>query len=187
MILPDSYQAALFLMILSMLCWGSWANTLKMCPGFRFQLFYWDYALGLAAAAVLVGPHCGIPRPLRPHILYRSAERPAWPHPLRVRRRSRLQHCKPALGRRHRRRRPPWPSLSASVWHSSLARFQAIFSAPPPTPSSFLAGSPSSSSPLSSTQPPIENVNPGPTRTALRPCGLIPMRKPPQRAASSSV
>ena len=58
-ILPETYQAALFLMILSMLCWGSWANTLKLCPGFRFQLFYWDYALGLAAAAIVWGLTAG--------------------------------------------------------------------------------------------------------------------------------
>ena len=58
-ILPATYQAALFLMILSMLCWGSWANTLKLCPGFRFQLFYWDYALGLAAAAIVLGLTAG--------------------------------------------------------------------------------------------------------------------------------
>jgi glucose uptake protein len=55
MFLPATYQAALFLMILSMLCWGSWANTLKLCPGFRFQLFYWDYAIGLAAGAIVWG------------------------------------------------------------------------------------------------------------------------------------
>jgi glucose uptake protein len=55
MFLPETYQAALFLMILSMLCWGSWANTLKLCPRFRFQLFYWDYVIGLTAGAVLWG------------------------------------------------------------------------------------------------------------------------------------
>ena len=59
MILPETYQTALFLMILSMLCWGSWANTLKLCPGYRFQLFYWDYAIGLAAAAVVWGLTAG--------------------------------------------------------------------------------------------------------------------------------
>jgi len=46
-------------MILSMLCWGSWANTLKMCPRFRFQLYYWDYALGMAACAVFWGLTAG--------------------------------------------------------------------------------------------------------------------------------
>src|SRR5208337_24686 len=59
MVLPETYQAALFLMILSMLCWGSWANTLKLCPGYRFQLFYWDYAIGLAAGAIFWGLTAG--------------------------------------------------------------------------------------------------------------------------------
>src|SRR5665213_3322892 len=67
MFLPDTYHAALFLMVLSMLCWGSWANTLKLCPRFRFQLFYWDYVIGLAAGAVVWGltagslGHAGLP------------------------------------------------------------------------------------------------------------------------------
>ncbi len=59
MFLPETYQAALFLMILSMFCWGSWANTLKLCPRFRFQLFYWDYVIGLAAGAILWGLTAG--------------------------------------------------------------------------------------------------------------------------------
>ncbi|MGB8261138.1 MAG: GRP family sugar transporter [Terracidiphilus sp.] len=59
MYLPATYLAALLLMILTMFCWGSWANTLKLCPRFRFQLFYWDYALGLTAAAVVFGLTAG--------------------------------------------------------------------------------------------------------------------------------
>jgi glucose uptake protein len=59
MILPETYQAALFLMILSMFCWGSWANTLKMCPHYRFQLFYWDYSIGMALGAVFLGLTAG--------------------------------------------------------------------------------------------------------------------------------
>jgi glucose uptake protein len=55
MLLPGTYFGALFLMILSMVCWGSWANTLKLCPEYRFQLFYWDYALGLTLAAFFLG------------------------------------------------------------------------------------------------------------------------------------
>ena len=54
MFLPENYHSALMLMLLSMLCWGSWANTLKLCPRYRFQLFYWDYAIGLALAALLL-------------------------------------------------------------------------------------------------------------------------------------
>jgi glucose uptake protein len=52
---PDVYGIALSFMILSMLCWGSWANTLKLCPGYRFQLFYWDYVIGLFAGSVVWG------------------------------------------------------------------------------------------------------------------------------------
>jgi len=59
MIIPATYQFALFLMILSMLCWGSWANTLKLCPGYRFQLFYWDYAIGLMLATIVWGLTAG--------------------------------------------------------------------------------------------------------------------------------
>src|SRR6202020_3684449 len=42
-------------MLLSMLCWVSWANTMKLCPGYRFQLFYWDYVIGLILAALIWG------------------------------------------------------------------------------------------------------------------------------------
>jgi len=59
MLLPETYQAALVLMLVSMLCWGSWANTLKLCPGYRFQLFYWDYAMGVLLGAVVLGLTAG--------------------------------------------------------------------------------------------------------------------------------
>src|SRR5881275_3069122 len=59
MFLPETYHVALTLMILSMLCWGSWANTLKMCPRYRFQLFYWDYAIGLMVATIVIGHTAG--------------------------------------------------------------------------------------------------------------------------------
>ena len=52
---PETYGLALLFMILSMLCWGSWANSMKLCPGYRFQLLYWDYVIGLIAGAVLWG------------------------------------------------------------------------------------------------------------------------------------
>jgi glucose uptake protein len=42
------------LMILSMICWGSWANTFKLTRGVRFELFYWDYAIGSAISALLL-------------------------------------------------------------------------------------------------------------------------------------
>jgi glucose uptake protein len=42
------------LMILSMICWGSWANTFKLTRGIRFELFYWDYAIGMAMSALVL-------------------------------------------------------------------------------------------------------------------------------------
>ncbi len=59
MLAPETYVAALCLTILTMLCWGSWANTLKLCPGYRFQLFYWDYVIGMAAGAIFWGLTAG--------------------------------------------------------------------------------------------------------------------------------
>ena len=52
---PETYAIALFFMICTMLCWGSWANTLKLTPGYRFQLFYWDYVVGLIVGALFWG------------------------------------------------------------------------------------------------------------------------------------
>jgi glucose uptake protein len=52
---PETYFVSLAFMLISMLCWGSWANTLKLCPGYRFQLFYWDYVIGLMIGAILWG------------------------------------------------------------------------------------------------------------------------------------
>src|SRR5260370_12776841 len=46
-------------MVCSMFCWGSWANTMKLSPGYRFQLFYWDYIVGLTAGAIFWGSTLG--------------------------------------------------------------------------------------------------------------------------------
>ncbi|QNI33168.1 AcrB/AcrD/AcrF family protein [Alloacidobacterium dinghuense] len=52
---PETYAITLSFMIISMLCWGSWANTVKLCPEYRFQLFYWDYVIGLILGSLLWG------------------------------------------------------------------------------------------------------------------------------------
>src|SRR6202035_4434636 len=56
---PETYGLALLFMILSMLCWGSWANSMKLCPGYRFQLLYWDFLVGLVGGAILWGSTLG--------------------------------------------------------------------------------------------------------------------------------
>jgi len=52
---PHSYAVQLTLMIVTMFCWGSWANTVKLTPGWRFQSFYWDYVIGLFLASLGFG------------------------------------------------------------------------------------------------------------------------------------
>ncbi len=52
MYLPASYAAQLAFMLLSMVCWGSWANMLKLAPAWPFQLFYWDYVFGILLASI---------------------------------------------------------------------------------------------------------------------------------------
>jgi glucose uptake protein len=52
---PQTYSVAFSFMLITMLCWGSWANTIKLCQGYRFQLFYWDYVIGLLVGALLWG------------------------------------------------------------------------------------------------------------------------------------
>ena len=52
---PEAYGIALLFMIGSMLCWGSWANTMKLTRGYPFQLFYWDYVLGVLLGSLLWG------------------------------------------------------------------------------------------------------------------------------------
>src|SRR6202040_842844 len=47
MFTPNSLGIALLMMITSAICWGSWANTYKGVKNYRFELFYWDYAVGI--------------------------------------------------------------------------------------------------------------------------------------------
>ncbi len=54
MIIPQTYLAALILILFSMLCWGSWANTYKMAGKWRFELFYFDYAFGVLLGALVL-------------------------------------------------------------------------------------------------------------------------------------
>jgi glucose uptake protein len=55
MFIVQSYPLAVVMCVITMLCWGSWANTQKLATKeWRFQLFYWDYALGVLLLALLL-------------------------------------------------------------------------------------------------------------------------------------
>lgn len=54
MILIQSYGIAIVFTVITMICWGSWANTQKIAEkSWRFELFYWDLMLGLLFTAVV--------------------------------------------------------------------------------------------------------------------------------------
>lgn len=55
MIIPSTYAVALLLTIISMICWGSWANTQKLAGKWRFELYYFDYSFGVLLCAVIAG------------------------------------------------------------------------------------------------------------------------------------
>ena len=59
MFVPQMYPVALLMMVASMLCWGSWANTQKLCKNWRFELFYWDYLWGILIISLLLGGTLG--------------------------------------------------------------------------------------------------------------------------------
>lgn len=54
MILVNNYTLAIAFFILTMICWGSWANTQKLASkSWRFELFYWDMVIGLLLLATI--------------------------------------------------------------------------------------------------------------------------------------
>jgi glucose uptake protein len=54
MFIIESYTTAVLFSILTMLCWGSWANTQKLASSnWRFELFYWDYVIGIVLLSLI--------------------------------------------------------------------------------------------------------------------------------------
>jgi glucose uptake protein len=51
----ENYSTAVVFCVVTMLCWGSWANTQKLAANtWRFELFYWDYVFGILLFSVLL-------------------------------------------------------------------------------------------------------------------------------------
>ena len=69
MFTPPSLTIALLMTITSAICWGSWANTYKGVKNYRFELFYWDYAIGIFMISLILAPvsytHLTLPTILR--------------------------------------------------------------------------------------------------------------------------
>jgi glucose uptake protein len=60
MFIIASYTLAVVFCVITMLAWGSWANTQKLTSGsWRFELFYWDYVFGILLFSVIFGLTAG--------------------------------------------------------------------------------------------------------------------------------
>jgi len=60
MLIVESYSLAVVLIVITMLCWGSWANTQKLASKeWSFPLFYWDYAIGVMLCSLILGLTAG--------------------------------------------------------------------------------------------------------------------------------
>ncbi len=56
MLIINSYPFAVLLCVITMFCWGSWANTQKLASKeWSFPLFYWDYTLGVVILSLFFG------------------------------------------------------------------------------------------------------------------------------------
>ncbi|HEX4375265.1 MAG TPA: GRP family sugar transporter [Puia sp.] len=54
MFIIENYVVAVIFCIITMLCWGSWANTQKLAgKTWRFELFYWDYVIGILLFSII--------------------------------------------------------------------------------------------------------------------------------------
>ena len=55
MVLVQNYSLAVFLCFVAMVCWGSWQNTQNLIgKSWRFELFYWDYSIGILLFALVM-------------------------------------------------------------------------------------------------------------------------------------
>ncbi len=51
---PPNFTIAMIMMVATAFCWGSWANTYKGVKNYRFELFYWDYAIGIFVISLIL-------------------------------------------------------------------------------------------------------------------------------------
>ena len=83
MFIVNSYALAVFFCFITMLCWGSWGNTQKLAAkSWRYELFYWDYVIGMVIFSLLVAFTAGSigqeGRPFIEDIAQASAQSIGW-------------------------------------------------------------------------------------------------------------
>jgi glucose uptake protein len=52
MFTPQTFATAFLMMLVSTACYGSWGNLYKVTKGYRFELFSWDFLVGMLAGAL---------------------------------------------------------------------------------------------------------------------------------------
>src|SRR5882757_923585 len=62
MFIVDNIGLAIGFCVITMLGWGSWANTLKLAgkDKWQFPLYYWDYAIGVFALSIVMMATLGV-------------------------------------------------------------------------------------------------------------------------------
>lgn len=56
MFIIQNYSLAVIFCLVTMICWGSWGNTQKLVSkNWRYELFYWDYVIGMVLFTLLLG------------------------------------------------------------------------------------------------------------------------------------
>jgi glucose uptake protein len=79
----NSYLLAVIFCVITMICWGSWGNTQKLVSkNWRYELFYWDYVIGMVIFTVLLGftmgSHGTTGRPFVEDLLQASSSSICW-------------------------------------------------------------------------------------------------------------
>jgi glucose uptake protein len=79
---PATFATAFVMTAFSAVFWGSWANTYKGTKGYAFELFYWDYIVGVVLIslgfALTLGSHGDSGESFRANLQATSGANIAW-------------------------------------------------------------------------------------------------------------
>ena len=60
---PETFAIAMLMTVTSTICWGSFANTFKLTKRYRFEMYYWDYAIGIVLISIILALTLGSTHP----------------------------------------------------------------------------------------------------------------------------
>ncbi len=81
MFVLESYASAVIFCVITMFCWGSWANTQKLASkDWRFELYYWDYAIGVLLLSLVFALTLGSSGAIEGRQFYADIAQAEWPN-----------------------------------------------------------------------------------------------------------